>query len=511
MKAASQMSNIYQQLHPYFGDIHNHCAVGYGHGSIEEAFQNARMQLDFACVTCHAWWPDLPDDEARLAPVAQYHRNGFAITDREWPHVQAMVNANYEPDKFVTFLGHEWHNCEVGDHNVYYRDGVGDILRAATLTAMRDMLRDLQAHGIATMLLPHHIGYRQGYRGINWDAFTPEFSPIVEIMSMHGCAESADAPRPYLHTMGPRNWESTYQYGLAQGHIVGVKGSTDHHSAHPGSYGHGRLGVWATALTREAIWDAIQARRTYALTGDKIRLQFAVNDAPMGSVLPATPERTINVMVEGGHALDYVELLHNNQVISHVSRHESTAPDDLFSAPVQIHFEVGWAERDGNIDWDVQLAVEKGNLLAVEPRFRGHEVVAPSAQEEESYAFSQWLQQGNTVQFTTRTWGNSTTTTPSTQGICLTIDGTAETTIRGMVNGQPISIGLTRLLAGPLSGYLGGFLTPCYYFHRAIPRYESAASLQVNHNSSTEQRDWYYVRVRETNDQWAWSSPIWVD
>ena len=45
----------------------------------------------------------------------------------------------------------------------------------------------------ATMVLPHHIGYRQGYRGINWAAFTPEFSPLVEIMSMHGASESADA------------------------------------------------------------------------------------------------------------------------------------------------------------------------------------------------------------------------------------------------------------------------------------------------------------------------------
>ncbi|MCB0063327.1 MAG: hypothetical protein KDE19_14500, partial [Caldilineaceae bacterium] len=173
-----------QPFNVYFGDIHNHCAVGYGHGTLEDAFYNAQLQLDFACITCHAWWPDLPDGEERLAGVAQYHRNGFAVTAHEWPHVQEVVAAHHEPGKFVTFLGHEWHNCEVGDHNVYYRDGVGEILRAATLAEMREIMRKLQAEGVATMLLPHHIGYHQGYRGINWAAYTPEFSPVVEIMSM---------------------------------------------------------------------------------------------------------------------------------------------------------------------------------------------------------------------------------------------------------------------------------------------------------------------------------------
>jgi len=499
--------------HAYYGDIHNHCAVGYGHGTLEDAFQNARMQLDFAAVTCHAWWPDLPEDGARLAAVAAYHRQGFAITERAWPQVQEVVNANNQPGTFVTFLGHEWHNCEVGDHNVYYRDGVGEILREGTLAEMRQRLRALKAQGVAAMLLPHHIGYHQGYRGINWAAFTPEFSPVVEIMSMHGCAESADAPRPYLHTMGPRDWESTYQYGLAQGQIVGVKGSTDHHSGHPGSYGHGRLGVWAEALTREAIWAAIQERRTYALTGDNIQLDFTLNGAPMGSLLPATAERELAVTVQAGAAIDYVEVLHNNRIIERLNRHAlSDAAADPFSGPIQLHFEVGWAERNEDIDWAVELRVAQGELLAIEPRFRGHEVVAPAAAEEASYAFSRWARtDAQTVDFTTRTWGNPSTTTPSTQGVCLTLQGDRNTIVQATINGQQLQIPLPRLLDGPFTGYLGGFLTPCFAFQRAIPAAEATATLRFTHRANSPGRDWYYVRVRQTNDQWAWSSPIWVE
>ena len=37
----------------YWGDLHSHCAVSYGYGTIEQAFANARLHLDFATVTGH--------------------------------------------------------------------------------------------------------------------------------------------------------------------------------------------------------------------------------------------------------------------------------------------------------------------------------------------------------------------------------------------------------------------------------------------------------------------------
>ena len=74
--------------------------------------------------------------------------------------------------------------------------------------------------------MPHHIGYKKGYRGINWDRFNETASPIVEIMSMHGASESRYATPAYLHTMGPVCGENTMQGGLARGFRFGVVGST---------------------------------------------------------------------------------------------------------------------------------------------------------------------------------------------------------------------------------------------------------------------------------------------
>ena len=251
-----------------------------------------------------------------------------------------------------------------------------------------------------------------------------------------------------------------------------------------------------------------KTRRTVALTGDNIALDFSINDAPIGSVIPFTPERDIVVLVEGGGDIDYVEVLHNNRVIHRHSITEAGQDD----TQVKVHFEVGWAEKGEIVDWEVQLAVENGNLRAVEPRFRGHEILAPQAEDEVSYAFSAWRLDGeNGVQFTTRTWGNPTTTTASTQGICLHINGTDATLLRGKVNGQDVSVPLSQLLEGPRAFYLGSFLTPAYYFHRAARQSAYVSQFSLQHQSEGAMRDWYTVRVRQKNGQSAWSSPIWVD
>jgi hypothetical protein len=502
----------YDGLTPYFGDIHNHCAVGYGHGSAEDAFKNARLQLDFAAVTAHAHWPDIPPGEGRLDSTVAYHRSGFQRTQEEWGRFREVVERFNQPGRFITFLGFEWHSMQDGDHHVIYKGSRGEILRPDSVAGMRQALQLQAGKGIDGFVIPHHIGYKHGYRGINWAAFDPQFSPVVEVMSMHGASESDQAPFPFLHTMGPRDWRSTLQYGLAQGHVAGVVGSTDHHSAHPGSYGHGRLGAWASSLTREGIWDAIRSRRTYALTGDCIRLAFSLNGQPMGSLLPANPERQIEISVEGGAALDELVLVHNNSPLrvwkGEASRREAKGAGlDRY----KIHFEVGWGEKYQEVDWDVSLEVLDGELVSVEPRFRGPDVVAPQAGEQGTYHFSHWERAGEAgVWFRTRTWGNPTTTTASTQGLSLEILGTPESRIRAVVNGQGSERRLGELIEGARGGYVGGFLTPAFYFHRAVPSLEFLRSVSTEHQAGEGARDWYYVRVRQKNNQYAWSSPIWI-
>jgi len=501
----------YKNLQVYYGDIHSHChEVGYGYGSVEEAYANAASQLDFASVTAHAHWPDLPVGEKRLTGTVKYHLDGFQRAEDGWSRLLEITNAANEPGQFVTFPSFEWHSLRHGDHNVYFRNTGGKIIRAHDLKAMRTHLRRMQERGTDAFLLPHHIGYLSGYRGINWADFSSEFSPVVEIFSMHGLAESDDAPYPYLHTMGPRDERSTMQYGLREGNLFGVIGSTDHHSAFPGSYGYGRMAVWAEDLTRDAIWDAIAARRTYALSGDRVALSFSVNGQPMGAVVPSCSERWIEVVVTGGDSLDTVEVLHNNRVIQRWGGYADLV-DDAPTA-IKVFIEFGWGGYGNVTDWDVELSLSAGDLVGVEPRFRGRDIVAPNAGEDAPIVMSQWRRQGKrSVHFFTQTWGNPTIHTPATQGVSLEIMGDDKTKIYGRINGKPVQVSLGELKSGARTGYLGTFLSPAYSFHRAVPISEYQGRYAFLHRSVGDERDWYYVRIRQKNGQGAWSSPIWVE
>ncbi len=271
------LDDAFRDQSPFFGDLHNHCDISYGRGSMDEAWANARLQLDFASVTGHAHWPDMPPREGRLAYLVDYHRTGFEHLAEVWPEVQEKTEAANDEGRFVSFLSFEWHSMRHGDYCVYYDGARGEIVRATDIVAMRRAIDAVRGAGGRAMMIPHHICYVPGYRGVNWSDFDPRYSPLVEIVSMHGCAEHDDAPRPYLHSMGPRDERGSMRAGLRAGHRFGVIGSTDHHAARPGSYDHGRLGVWARDLTRASVWDALERRRTWALTGDRIELAFSLN------------------------------------------------------------------------------------------------------------------------------------------------------------------------------------------------------------------------------------------
>lgn len=497
----------YAGLAAYAGDLHNHCGISYGHGSIEDAYANARLQLDFATVTGHASWHDMPDEPKH---VADYHRAGFARLQQAWEHVQDVTEAAHSDGEFVSFLSFEWHSMKYGDHCVYYRGARGPLQPAAAtgLEDLRGWLRSIASEGLPTMVLPHHIGYRRGSRGINWATYTEELSPVIELVSMHGNGEDDHAPRPYLHTMGPRDAGSTAVAGLRAGHRFGFIGSTDHHSAHPGSHGYGRAMVWADELSREGIWSAIQQRRTYAVTGDRIMLATELDGAPMGASVQSSGTRRFDIAVRGGAAVAAVELLRNGVVI------DSTRPSGPDAGPDfrgVVSFAVGWGELDVDQAWDVELDVEGGRIEAIEPRLHGYDVVAPSATEPERYAFSAVDRlDEQRVRLRTRTRGNPTVLTDATQRLALHIIGDDATRIAATIHGRRVVHTIGELRDGPRVGFTGGFLSGAFVFERAEPDGVLGIEWSTSDAGSDAEEDWYTVRVRQHNEQYAWSSPTWA-
>jgi len=339
----------------YWGDLHSHCSISYGHGTVDQALARARQQLDFCSITGHAFWPDMPTDRAVYAEIIDYHTEGFARLARNWDKLLARQAAAAEPGKFIAFPSYEWHSLKYGDHNVYSAGSDLRLVDAPDLPALR-----AQAQRQGAIVIPHHIGYAAGYRGIDWQHFRDEASPFVEIYSLHGCSESDAAPYPMLHDMGPRDAGSTAEAGWDLGYRFGVIGSTDHHSAYPGSHGDGRLGVFASALTREALWEALLARRVCAATGDRIDARLTVNDAGIGSTMHAPGQRLLQVQVRGSDALDRIDLLKNGRVLRcwQPERSETTNASNQY----RLRLSWGWGRRYRPVRWDSRLSLSTGTI-----------------------------------------------------------------------------------------------------------------------------------------------------
>ena len=87
-------------------------------------------------------------------------------------------------------------------------------------------------------------------------------------------------------------------------------GSSDDHRGRPGRSHWGLAGVWATELTRDAIFQGLYERRTLATTGVRILLDFSVDGAEPGQVAVVEGAADIEIRALAPSAIAWIELLH---------------------------------------------------------------------------------------------------------------------------------------------------------------------------------------------------------
>ena len=100
-----------------------------------------------------------------------------------WPHALAVIAAANKEGSFVTFPGFEILSSRDGDRTILYRDDGGELFYADSITALEEKAQRLRARGRELIVFPHHIAYKRGRRGLNWDVFNPQLAPVVEILN----------------------------------------------------------------------------------------------------------------------------------------------------------------------------------------------------------------------------------------------------------------------------------------------------------------------------------------
>ena len=489
----------------YFGDLHNHCNIGYAQGSVERLYEIAASHLDFLCFTPHSHWHD-------VQIMAQNKQNkwldGFEKTRRHWPEVQALNERYHAPGRFVTFPGYEWHSSQFGDYCIMFPTEDSPLTHYDSLQEIQQFAFEKRA-----LLIPHHPGYLQGRRGANPEHWDKRVSKFLEIYSEHGNAESDEGPLDYIrHSMGGRSTPNTLQAVLAAGHRVGVLASTDDHLGFPGAYGEGLAVILAENLTRESLFEALRNRRAYGVTGDRIKLDFWLNRQVMGRELPFSAQRDIAVSVEGWDTVDKVEVLKNNRVIHRDFPIDNQPGAALWSQPVLVRLEFGWGPwaalgMPRTCDWEIDVRLNGGKLIEVQPCFQSGPL-----DEKRRNLISGKSSGGFKLQaYTSRLQALAER---ATNAVVLKIQGSPDTEIMldiAKPGTQRVGRKLSELLESNEVVFTGPFPDESLIIHRAVPLAKASTSFSFRDEDTGSRDNWYYVRVTQTNGQLAWSSPIWVD
>ena len=361
------MNDFGDRYRLYWGDLHNHNAVGYAKGSLARSIDIAREHLDFFAFTGHASWHDMPEmpGERHMHWV-----NGFRAHRDHWPATRRMIREASD-DGFQALLGYEWHSSRFGDYCVILP---GDLEEPFLPDHVDPLLDFVERQG--ALAVPHHVAYKEGWRGANWSHHRAGATPVVEIFSEQGCTLSDRSPFPMiLHSNGGRVTSNTVEWQLERGLRFGFVASTDDHFGYPGAYGEGVAGVWAEELSPRGIFEALRARRTVAATGDRIQLAFRVNGRPMGSELRFVRRRVFDVAVQAPDSIEVVELLRGGRVIRRRFPQDRPPGGPGLPGPALCRIQYGWGPwsalaLDRICRWEMDVRITGGRFLGFERCFQ---------------------------------------------------------------------------------------------------------------------------------------------
>ena len=473
----------------FWGDTHGHSGYAEGMGTVDHFLRFAR-------------------DDARLDFVT-HSEHDTALDDGEW-RLMRETTARYDaPGKFIPYLGYEWtmRATNGGHHNVLFRGIEGrERVSALEYPTLSLLYQELRARYPAREVLTIPHAHQPG------DArhSDPQLEPLIEVMSMHG-----------TFAWFARNY-------LSRGHQVGFVAASDDHASHPGyapprarslAQRGGLAAVLAPERSRDALFDAMRARRTYAASLDRMILRFSVNGAGMGERTAFSPVRHIEGQVVGNEPIDTVTVFRNDEPIW--SRDYRTDVRDVAGVDplmVQLSFESDatprhWGDTPrGWRTWRGTLTLDGGRIAWVGGLDFTNRFAHVLERERRTIRFAT-LTRGDASRI--EMWVDRLRPDPA---LVLELDETVEQgagppTWRApaRIPGAVIRLPLNDIRDGwlplpvPVPGYEDAIA-----LRRVVPHGDRHVEFAFTDEDDPRQGDYYYVRATQANDGLVWSSPIWV-
>lgn len=454
----------------YWGDIHAQCLIGCGARTIDAFFRHAR-------------------DYARI-DFASHQANCFLVSSPEWRETEEVTTRHHAPGRFVSLLGLEWSadTAKGGDRNLYFPGDAAPITRCSheyvddksDLASDLPQAEDLHANYRGTKTL---IALHVGGRTTDLRRHDPSLERLIEVHSTHATSEW------FLFE------------ALERGYRMGVTAGSDGVDGRPGAShpGHqavrnvrgGLVAVPLPALTREALWEALAARNCYATTGERIRLELSADGKPMGAEYDARIPPLLSVAVEGTASLESVEIFRGTTPIHSVALRPT-------EASLSDRVRIAWrgASAPGNFSrarmrWDGTATLSAGRFSDVE----GYAFDTPDEGLLSATA--------GRIEWRSMTGGDW-------DGIVARIDAPDDAILSVHTPQISTAVPVATLAAGPTRVADDEPLREIEI--RRLPVDPGPTDWQGMFRDPSGRPGWnaYWVRVRQWDGAYAWSSPIFV-
>jgi hypothetical protein len=250
----------------------------------------------------------------------------------------------------------------------------------------------------------------------------------------------------------------------------------------------GLMGVYATKLTRESLWDAFRKRHVYTTTGNRIILRVTCGDAMMGDELTINKSPTISVEVIGTSGLEKVDLIRGVDII-----YIHDLIDNKFISDM---IKIVWSgarvtTRRRNTDWSGEINIDKGKIVSAEEfafDLPWHSIVERTAQKV------RWI----------------STTSGDSDGIILKLDAFEDACLS--FNSQPAEFSFKlNHLKEPLIVEAGGIEQKVIVSRISEKSPPNSTKFVYTDKNVEPGIHAYYVRVLQNDGEKAWSSPIFVN
>lgn len=421
-----------------------------------------------------------------------HQANDFQITNEFWAELQGLIKEFHDPGRFVTFLGYEWSGITPvgGDRNVHFLGDTGEIRRSSH--ALLDDLSDADTDvcpvtelfaalkGRDDVLLVPHVGGRHA----NLKYHDPELEPVIEIHSSHGTFE----------WLGREAVERGYRVGFICG--------SDVHTGRPGAcrpsvkMGEDALGVrgglaaiYATDLSREAIFEALRARRCYGTTGARIRVWVESASRPMGADLTSNGDLRFTGGIRGTAPIQLVELLRSWEVLQSLYPRRGT--------PEARRLRITWSGAEGrgrrrSTIWNGSLRVEGAAITGSEPVGFDHlgEGLRETNEQE--------------VHWLSRTEGDH-------DGVEIELDGADGVSLEFRSDPATFQIDLKEIGADGWRYDAGGEERAVSISWVDPAEDDTAVDFEFTVPAAEVSPGAYFLRVMQKDCELAWTSPYYVD